>query len=190
MSGALQPVPPLLKGQFDGQELLVPHVVISGNQAAGEEGTGMELVFRGRALGQGGSNAHVRGVYLYHELKGGVRVGEDRGGGEPGLEEGEAWRPGKRDQRGGEAGERGGQGTVTTDKAMVEIGKAQKALQLFNGSGGGPVDHSLDFGCICTEPPTLNNETQKLYGWDMKLAFFCFNKQFMAKQSLQNSTDM
>lgn len=95
----------------------------------------MKFVILGGVLGEAGANAHVRGVYLNHELKGGVRVGEDGGGGEQGLEVGEGcsglWRPGERDRGESETSEGGGDVAEVSDKAAVKVSEAEEALQLF-----------------------------------------------------------
>lgn len=54
--GPLQPVLPLLQRHLNHQQFLISNVMISFSwrQAAGEKGTGMELVVGGQALGKHG----------------------------------------------------------------------------------------------------------------------------------------
>lgn len=39
----------------------------------GEDGTGINIVVNGRALGEDGSKPHIRGIHLNNELEFGVR---------------------------------------------------------------------------------------------------------------------
>jgi len=83
----LQPVAPLLQGQFYGQELPVADVVVafSGGQTTGEEGAWVHLLIQSRALRQHSSNTSVGSIYFDNELFGGVWMNENGGLGKPVL---------------------------------------------------------------------------------------------------------
>ena len=70
---------PLLQGELDGQELAVADVIVSlrQGQPAGGEGTGVELVVGGRALGEDCAHSGVRSVDLHHKLERGLGLNED-----------------------------------------------------------------------------------------------------------------
>lgn len=73
LSGALQPVPPLLEHQDHSQKLLVSSIV----KPATEEDTWMEFLVLPTPLRKDGPDSHVRGIQLHHELPTEVRVRED-----------------------------------------------------------------------------------------------------------------
>ncbi|MEQ2299226.1 hypothetical protein AMECASPLE_013143 [Ameca splendens] len=67
----LQPMPPLLQGEFNGQQFLVPNIIIllCRPQATGEKGTGMKLAVLALTLGEHRSHPSVRSIHLQGELR-------------------------------------------------------------------------------------------------------------------------
>uniref|UniRef100_A0AAX7UIV8 Neuronal vesicle trafficking associated 2 n=1 Tax=Astatotilapia calliptera TaxID=8154 RepID=A0AAX7UIV8_ASTCA len=71
---SLQPVPPFLQGQLDGEELPIAHVVILFRlgQPSREVGTWMQLATH--LLGENGPHPRIRCVHFHHKWSGEVTI--------------------------------------------------------------------------------------------------------------------
>ena len=129
MLRALQPMLPLLQGKLDGQELAVADVIVSlwRGQPAGEEGTGVELVVGGGALGENRAHSGVRSVGLHHKLERGIRLSENGREYEPLLEAQKGglrlWRPYKGTLGGGQGRKGCRDFTVASYESPIEVGE-------------------------------------------------------------------
>ena len=72
---------PLGQGGMDGQELPIPHVVVSFRQGetSGQEGYRVDVLVLLRPLGEEGPDANIQCVQLNVELARGLRKDEHRG---------------------------------------------------------------------------------------------------------------
>lgn len=87
--------------------------------------------------------------------------------------------PGEEGTGGGQLVERGGDSTKVLDKSPVEVGEAEKSLELFAATRGWPFLHCLDLDRIGLELPLGDDKTQEADLRHMKLEFFWFDKQLV-----------
>lgn len=81
---------------------------------------------------------------------------------------------------------------------MLKIGKPKEPLELFDNSGSGTLDYSLDILRVSLNSPALDNVPQACDHGNMKLTFFSFDKQAsldkqdkqVIQKPLQDLTDM
>jgi len=84
MFSSLQPMPPLLEGHLDCKKFSVSDVVVPLRRVelAGEEGAWMEAARVPLLLRQDRSYSGCGGVHLHHEWSVGIRMYQERSGGE------------------------------------------------------------------------------------------------------------
>ena len=72
---------PLHQGSVDGQDLPIPHIIISlcWGEVAGQEGYWVDVLVLFQPLGEDGPDANIRGVNLNYELTRRLRKDEHRG---------------------------------------------------------------------------------------------------------------
>jgi hypothetical protein len=178
----LKPMSPFLQRQFHSQQLSVTHIIValSRYKPAREERAGVNLLVRGRALGQDRPHPRVRRIDLHDELPGGVRLDENGGRREKSFEVREGSLrprcPGKREGRRGETSERGCNPAVITDEPPVEICKPKKLLQFLARIGNGPVCHSTDLLRTGPHLSALYDEPKEGYRGDTELALLGLHK--------------
>ena len=132
---SLQPLPPLLNGKLNCQQLLVPDIIIplGWGQPVQIKRTRVYLGVPSRALGQYGPHPGVGGVHLHYELPLGVWMNQDGGRHETPLEAPESLlglrSPGEPRLGGSQAGESCGDGAVVPDEPPIKIAEPQEPLE-------------------------------------------------------------
>lgn len=76
---------------------------------------------------------------------------------------------------GGESGEWGHHPAVISDEPSIKISKAQEALQVFAVLRQRTVGHRSHLRGVGPHLSTLDDETEKVQGCDVKLALLCLN---------------
>src|ERR1700731_1726076 len=146
-------VPPSSKSLKYSEEFLVVSVIIQfgDTQGVGMKGDRVDFTVWGNR-GEDRCNSIVRGVRFNYKRSSRDKVGEDQSGGECRFQEVECRltvvRPEPRSVFLGKAGHQSDNIRVSMDKVVVEVGKPEEGLYVFNLLQSGPFLYDFNFSHV------------------------------------------